>query len=361
VKQHIDTGLSNLATEMKALIRLTSTPPTFPRSPLLPAQSTVHSSNLVPPHPSSFPLPASPMPSPSIGSPSTFLSPSIASSSTLHVPNALISDNEEVKTLRQEVIDLQSVIDELRSQSKSAVVLAKVNASRGLLDNGRAQLEKETSKLIMKGDEVQDAIDLLKRDVASGKTTLSSLQHIFITKSLKEVNDERDKIVRWINEVQPSWKTMWSGELAIIVQEQQSLKSHEAMLNDLQLDLVEASRVFEVIQQVSKEQGGLNGGRASRPLREVVVSRSDSLNGTAGEGDFFQEVQGLNPEHRRLQAIAESERRREVKNANRSDELTDELEAFVSAGRLKQSGGIEEAERLRQIRSEATLKAMFAS
>lgn len=270
-----------------------------------------------------------------------------------------------MKTLRQEVIDLQSVIDELRAQSKSSGVLAvdgKANASRGLLDNGRAQLEKETSELIMKGDEVQDAIDLLKRDVASGKTTLSSLQHIFITKSLKEVNDERDKIVRWINEVQPSWKTMWSGELAIIVQEQQSLKSHEAMLNDLQLDLIEASRVFEVIQQVSKEQqGGLNGGRASRPLREVVVSRSNSLNGTAGEGDFFQEVQGLNPEHRRLQAIAESERRREVKNANRSDELTDELEAFVSAGRLKQSGGIEEAERLRQIRSEATLKAMFAS
>ena len=72
------------------------------------------------------------------------------------------------------------------------------------------------------------------------------------------------------------------------------------------------------------------------------------------------EIRGasVDPE-RRLKAIAANEKAREKDLAQRSDEFQAELAGFVEGKKLKMTGGAEEADRVRQKRTENTLKAMF--
>lgn len=70
------------------------------------------------------------------------------------------------------------------------------------------------------------------------------------------------------------------------------------------------------------------------------------------------EVRALRPNHEtRLEAIerAEKARQRELET-RREGEFTKEVANFVEEGRLKKSGGVEEAERLRKARDEKNMR-----
>jgi len=63
--------------------------------------------------------------------------------------------------------------------------------------------------------------------------------------------------------------------------------------------------------------------------------------------------------HVRLKAIEENKRLRDRERAAKSDEFQEELAGFVDGKKLKMIGGAEEAERVRQLRNDMVLKAMF--
>lgn len=286
----------------------------------------------------------------------------------------LKTQHEEVQNLRREVGILRQVhVDfvgqakmlfaDLRAQTSHVQSLAatKVSTSRAFIDAGKGKLESESTDLIVQGDEIQDVIDQMRADMSIKGVRPPGGTMIAIEKTLTEVNRTRDALVEWIATVKPSWKATWSDELQRIITEQQMLDAQEVMLGELHTDLQEAGDILMKMQKVAKDQpssrkkGG--GGRG----KEFVIPVSN-VEDHQGLSTVLMEVRGLQPDgNRRLEAIAESERRRELNNANRSDELTDELGAFVAGGKLKKSGGIEETERLRQARSESTLKKMFAS
>lgn len=66
------------------------------------------------------------------------------------------------------------------------------------------------------------------------------------------------------------------------------------------------------------------------------------------------EVRALRPNHEtRLEAIERAEKARQKElESRREGEFTKELGSFVEEGRLKKSGGIEEAERLRKAKDD---------
>jgi hypothetical protein len=75
------------------------------------------------------------------------------------------------------------------------------------------------------------------------------------------------------------------------------------------------------------------------------------------------EIRGaaVDPE-KRMKAIEANQKNRQKERAARGDsELHTELTEFVGGKRLKMTGGADEVERVRQKRSEMTLKAMFSN
>ena len=317
------------------------------------------------------PADSSPAPSPSLAGvaaevdkASTPASPT--PSVDVKVVGALKQQHEEVQNLRREVGILRQVYVDFATQTKGVfatlraqtshvqnLAATKVSTSRAFIDAGKAKLEKESTDLIVKGDDLQDAIDQMRSDISLKSIDPRPAQVADIASTLAKVIQSRDDLVSWIATVKPSWKATWSDELQTIINEQQLLEGQETLLSELEADLTDAAKVFETIKQVVKRPRG-----ASRALREFVPTPAEEGGGLA---TVLLEVRGLQPDaNRRLEAIARAERTREVQKSTQTDEFADELDGFVSGGRLRKSGGVEETERLRQAKSEATLRSMFA-
>jgi len=160
-----------------------------------------------------------------------------------------------------------------------------------------------------------------------------------------------------IKTIKPMWKKTWEEELQNIVEEQQFLTHQEEFLNDLLEDHKAVVEVYGHIEKVISLRGsGPNGAikPRNRSFRPPPRSEGDGLS------NVMLEIRGaaVDPE-KRMKAIEANQKNRQKELEARSDDLHAELYDFVGGKRLRMTGGAEEAERVRQKRSEMTLKAMF--
>lgn len=399
VKQHIDQGLLTLTQEIKELRstvasmrRASVTTATFSpdvqfhTSPMMSrpserqfqdaAQKVLKIKRPEQPEevaPSTAPAPA-PAPPVQVNrptaapEPSTPISPTssvTADARSAQVVGVLKTQHEEVQNLRREIGVLRQIYSDFANQTKSmlanvrtqtshvqTLAATKVSTARAFIDAGKVKLESETTELIERGDRVQDAIDDMRVDISVKKIRPRPGQISEIAAQLQAITKTRDELTAWVANVKPSWKATWSDELETIISEQKLLEAQEGLLSELQVDLQEAAGVFATIQDVIKQPP-----RIRRPTREFKPMPSE---GGGGLDTVMLEVRTLTPDvDRRLEAIARAEKAREIELASRTDEFADELGGFVAGNKLKKSGGIEETERLRQARTEASLKAMF--
>ncbi|GAA5909043.1 formin-mediated actin nucleation enhancer [Sporobolomyces salmoneus] len=311
--------------------------------------------------------------------PTTPVTPSTPTQSTTEIVSTLKSQHAEVQNLRREIGVLRQVYVDFTSQTKemfSAVRIqnsrvhhlasTKLSTDRAFVEAGTAKLESDSTNLVVKVDELQDTVEQLREDTVKGVRPRPQQLNEMSTQ-LKKATETREKLVEWLKEVKPSWSQKWSEELSKILGEQKAVETQETLLNELSDDLDDVAGVFTKIQAVAKQLkpttltttnsiGERVAGGGGRNLRELGGGDSQE-----GLSTVLLEVKALQPDPaKRLEAIAKAERQRELSLQNKTDDFADELGEFVGSGKLKKSGGIEETERLRQARSEATLKAMFS-
>ncbi|GAA5980429.1 hypothetical protein JCM5350_001498 [Sporobolomyces pararoseus] len=315
--------------------------------------------------------------------PTTPATPTTPTQSTTEIVSSLKSQHAEVQNLRREIGVLRQIYVDFTSQTKemfSAVRIqnsrvhhlasTKLSTDRAFVEAGTAKLESDSTNLVVKVDELQDTVEQLREDTVKGVRPRPQ-QLNEMASQLKKATETREKLVEWLKEVKPSWSQKWSEELSKILGEQKAVETQETLLNELSDDLDDVAGVFKKIQAVAKQLKpststgggplasslGIGGGTAgNRNLRELGGGDSQE-----GLSTVLLEVKALQPDPaKRLEAIAKAERQRELSLQNKTDDFADELGEFVGLGKLKKSGGIEETERLRQARSEATLKAMFS-
>ena len=432
MKNHIDQGLSALAQEMRELRTtvtamrrvsvsantLFSPQPDHTASPAMrpsPSerqfQDAAHkvmkmrklaSTNALaspsleePPSPKSADVPAStalpppiatalPPPSATSVDPDSLISPTRSTSGDAYVAQlvgTLKTQHAEVQNLRHELGVLRQVYVDFATQTKEAMASVRVQTShvatiagkklsgdRQFVEAGIAKFDIDSQDLVMRVDELSDLVDTIRNDTIKGIRARPQQLNDLNARVVQAFKDH-ERVQAWALKSKSVWGTTWSDELQRVIQEQDTVTSHEALMRDITADLGDINSVLMDIMSVSKkaEKGGnttrqakaLEFGGGASNLRHVEGSTTGSEDG--GTPDFLLEVKGLrvDPE-KRLEAIAKAEKARELELASRTDEFADELGGFVSGGKLKKSGGIEETERLRQLKSEATLKAMFA-
>ena len=375
MKQHIDAGLSNLAQDIREL-RTTVT--SMRRLSVSPGNT------LLSPDPHTSPTLAKPSerqyhdtaqkvlrmkragsvhhiaavdssantPTVEVSSPTTSVSGAAADQK---VVTTLKTQHEEVQNLRREIGVLRQVyvdfanqtktlFGELRTQNNRVQSIAgtKLSADRSFGAAGIAKLESETADVIVKGDEVQDAIDQMKSDFLRGMRISPSHVSEVATK-LAAVTRKRKEVADWGVAEKPSWKLMWSNELANIIEEERVVKEQEGFLAELKEDLEEVTGMFKHIQEAAKAKQVV-----ARPPRDYVPPAPSEDH--QGLSTVLLEVKSLNPNpEKRLAAIERAEKERQRKIENRSDEFADELGSFVGGSKLRKSGGFEETERVRQV------------
>ena len=322
------------------------------------------------PPPSAPPAERSPAPAPA----PVVVEPPSPATAVAPIVETLKSQHAEVQNLRREIGVLRQVYADFTSSTKEMFASVRVQTShvqhlaqsklstdRAFVEAGTAKLEAESTDLVLQVDTLQDTIDTIRTDTLRGVKPRP--QHLSeVASSLRKATDARTKLATWLADVKPTWSQMWSVELSKILAEQKAVEEQATLLAELDDDLTEVSGVLTNIQAVARQLKGPAGGGAGVATRRELTSLGGADDTKGGLSTILLEVKALQPDpSRRLEAIARAEKQRELELASRTDEFADELGDFVGKGRLKKSGGIEETERLRQLRSEATLRQMFQS
>ncbi|KAK7687293.1 hypothetical protein QCA50_009798 [Cerrena zonata] len=275
---------------------------------------------------------------------------------------------DEVQNLRRDLGIMRQLYNDFIKQTKESLgtlrtqtqnvrqlASAKVGGARAYIDDGKTKLDARSQNVLTKMEELQDLVegikdDVLKRNVSPRPQVLKNIKA-----DVDSVNAELQNLKDHIQTVKPMWKKTWEEELQNIVEEQQFLTHQEEFLSDLLEDHKAVIEVFGHVEKVISLRGPGGGRKPGRGYRPPPPEE-----GHTGLSTVMLEIRSAAVDaERRLKAIAANEKAREKELATRSDEFQAELAGFVEGKKLKMTGGAEEAERVRQKRSENTLKAMF--
>lgn len=294
---------------------------------------------------------------------------SVLSDYTSRVVTDLKTQFDEVQNLRRDLGIMRQLYTEfmkstkeslgtLRTQTQSVKQLANSNigGARAYIDSGKKTLDNRTQDVLTKVETLQDRIENVKDDVVKRQVTPEAVYVKMMKKDLDEVIAELKSLTEHVVTVKPMWKKTWEEELQNIVEEQQFLTHQEELLGDLLEDHKAMMDVFgHVIKVITLRKPNNGTRRSGRTYKPPPLEE-----GHEGLGTVMRELRNatLDPE-KRLKAIEASQKIREKELASRSDGLHVEITEFVSQKKLKMTGGAEEVERVRQKRSDMTLKAMF--
>jgi len=214
-----------------------------------------------------------------------------------------------------------------------------------------------SDNLLTSVDDLQDIIEILRKDVADrgSKPTTKKLESL--DNELNSANENLIKMEKYIVSEKPHWKTIWEAELDKVCEEQQFLNLQEDLLFDLKEDLKKAVETFNLIHLCCDEQEK----NPSKPRVNTILPLLKPGTFNQVREQVMVAVESINPNHEeRLDALEKAEKHWErEKKYKGDDEFKDELGNFVENSGLKKLGGLEEIERQRREKDEANLRANF--
>lgn len=279
---------------------------------------------------------------------------------------------ETVRALRQELFVLRQLHNQNKKKSEStiATVLSKLENFKNLsletdnISNNNSYIETSQNRLgelsdalLSKVDDLQDVIEVLRKDVAVHGVKPSKKKLDSVRKELVTAENDLSMMQMFMQNEKPQWKKIWKAELEKVCEEQQFLTLQEDLSADLKEDLGKALETFDLVNLCCAEQERHPKKSKSNPI--LPIPEPGTFHKVRDQ--VLNEVQALNPDHNeRIEALERAqkmwEREREYRE---TDAFEDELGNFVEKGQLKTAGGVEEVERIRRQKDEDNLRAYF--
>lgn len=297
------------------------------------------------------------------------------STKTLKVPANQIAGIQDLRqdlavvrqTFSSLVSDMNSSMATVQSSASSIKtmaiegVLPGVDASTGrsYVNSGKKGLGEESENIVNRVDDLQDVVEDLRKDVVLRGVRPLPRQLETVSKSISTATADLKKMQEFLRREKPIWTKIWEKELELVCNDRDLLTMQEELAADLEDDLDKATQTFALVEQATKQQNLQSGQGTAVSLRNTskglaAISSDQVMDPMKAKDGVLGEVRALRPNHEtRLEAIerAEKARQRELET-RREGEFTKELGTFVEEGKLKKSGGVEEAERLRKAKDD---------
>ncbi|OKL58836.1 hypothetical protein UA08_05496 [Talaromyces atroroseus] len=286
----------------------------------------------------------------------------------------------EIQSLRRDIAvlrqtysnfssDIAASMTKIRAKASSVKSAADTvstpfegDAGRARINSGKKDLGDESERLVGRVDDLQDLVEDLRKDVVSRGVRPLPRQLEAVSKNISTVTKEVKKMQEFLKREKPIWTKIWEKELQLVCEERDQLTMQEDLAADLEDDLEKAAQTFALVEQATRQQN-------VQTPDGVPVLRSTSRNLAIDQGvdpikakdGVLGEVRALQPNHEsRIEAIerAEKARQRELES-RRVGLFQKELGQFVEEGKLKKSGGFEEAERLRRAKDDRIRKEVW--
>lgn len=271
------------------------------------------------------------------------------------------------QTFSSVVSDLSSSITTINSKASSikamaldaAVSVLDSSAGRSHVNSGKKLLGEESERIVNRVDDLQDIVEDLRKDVVSRGVRPLPRQLETVSKSISSATTELKRMQEYLKRERPLWTKIWEKELEVVCSDRDLLTMQEELAADLEDDLEKATQTFALVEQATKQQNLQSSQSGNTILRATskgltAVAVDHDIDPVKAKDGVLGEVRALRPNHEtRLEAIERAEKARQKElESRREGEFTKELGSFVEEGRLKKSGGVEEAERLRKAKDE---------
>ena len=271
------------------------------------------------------------------------------------------------QTFSSVVSDLGSSIATVNSKASSikamtldgAIFPFDSSSGRSHVNAGKKLLGEDSEKIVNRVDDLQDIVEDLRKDVVSRGVRPLPRQLETVSKSISTATAELKKMQEYLKREKPVWTKIWEQELSLVCSDRDLLTMQEELAADLEDDLEKATQTFALVEQATKQQNIQSGQSGNAVLRTTskglpAINTDQDFDPIKAKDGVLGEVRALRPNHEtRLEAIERAEKARQKElESRREGEFTKELGNFVEEGRLKKSGGVEEAERQRRSKDE---------
>lgn len=261
--------------------------------------------------------------------------------------------NENRQNLEATIATISEKLTKFRSLSLDS----GSSSNRVYISKSQGQLGQVSDSLLSRVDDLQDLIEILRKDVAVRGAKPSRKKLESVQKDLKAAQEDLEQMHQFIASEKPHWKKIWEAELEKVCEEQQFLTLQEDLAADLEEDLGKAIETFDLVNLCCVEQEKNPKRSKTNPI--LPIPKPGTLNRVRDQ--LLTEVQSLNPDHEsRAEALEKAEKlwlkEREYRDTG---EFEEELGNFVEKSSFKRSGGVQEVERLRRQKDEENLRANF--
>jgi Actin interacting protein 3 len=297
--------------------------------------------------------------------------------SSRSTPAASAASVSEVQSLRRDIAVLRQTYDNMSAEFTASMTAIKQkganvksvaadavvptfegNAGRAHVNNGKKALLQDSEALVNRVDDLSDLVEDLRKDVVTRGVRPRPRQLEDVSKNISTTVKELAKMKEFLKREKPIWTKIWEKELDLVCQERDELTQQEDLMADLHGDLEDLSGVFRLVEEATKQQNLQNGAPSGLRSTSRSLPIDPDIDPQRAKDGVLGEVRALQPNHEnRLEAIerAEKARQRELES-RKGGEFQREVEKFVEEGKLKKTGGAEEAERLRKAKDEKARK-----
>ena len=265
-----------------------------------------------------------------------------------------------VSDMNSSMATVQSNASSIKTMAIEGVVPGSdASAGRAYVNSGKKSLGEESENIVNRVDDLQDIVEDLRKDVVMRGVRPLPRQLETVSKSISTATAELKKMQEFLRREKPIWTKIWEKELELVCNDRDLLTMQEELAADLEDDLEKATQTFALVEQATKQQNLQSGQGNAVALRNTSkglagISSDQVMDPMKAKDGVLGEVRALRPNHEtRLEAIERAEKARQKElETRREGEFTKELGSFVEEGKLKKSGGVEEAERLRKAKDE---------
>lgn len=246
----------------------------------------------------------------------------------------------------------------------AAIATYEGDAGRARVNKGKKELADESERLVSRVDDLQDLVEDLRKDVVQRGVRPLPRQLEGVNRDISTAMKEIKKMQDFLGREKPIWTKIWEKELQLVCEERDQLTMQEDLAADLQDDLEKAAQTFALVEQATKEQAlekAANPGGVTLRATSRTLGIDPTIDPMKAKDNLLGEVRALQPNHEsRLEAIERAEKNRKKELETRRIGLFQkELGSFVQEGKLKKSGGVEEAERLRNAKDDRIRKEVW--
>lgn len=261
-----------------------------------------------------------------------------------------MKDQQLMATTFDAIFDKIQQFKELSAKSSSTM-------SNMYMETSQNKLNDLSETLLTKVDDLQDIIELLRKDVADRGVRPSEKKIETVQNDITSAASDLVSMRKYIETEKPHWKKNWETLLNKVCEEQQFLALQEELARDLEEDLEKSLETFKLVKLCCEE-------RKKNPKRSKIVPLLPIPKPGTGNmirEQLFNDVQALNPDHEgRVGALEKAEKYwQKEKTFKEGDKFENELGSYVENSNFRTTGGIDEVERLRRERDDENLKAMF--